>query len=862
MNKNIILSIIVLLTLLLIPSSFAYNISQYAIAYYGFDGTNWYNDQLNTYDFVNPSNSNTTASVGKFGNGRNVTTNANMLTPSDERLLASTYTGYGTAQNGYTVSFWYKMGSVSGIRYILSGSNSDGSGLQNPMAFLTYNGGANEEISVRRGAGDTQQDLQTTSAETWYHGVIVVNITGNWFRVYINGAGKTQKTNTVTGDFDAGYPIALGGRGASNVMQGSLDEIVFWNRTLTPDEINWLYNGGTGRSFSSFNFTTPATNVTISVKDFYTTTSINNFSVYENDTILLTSTTTGTATLPYITNSTSLYNLTISSNENGGYFNNTLLNKNISVNIETTLSQSVNVFTARTKVSNTSISIATFNTSYVTNGTHYMRAGTYNVTATATSFVPVTFTYTATALSSVNTTLYLGNQSINITTKNPLTGATITGYTLTISNSTYAYSDTVFVTGNFYVFNLTGGISYTISVNKSSYISNTTNLSSFDTGVNFTTYLTPDNHLLYYFYDEETLNAVTNVTYQVVGTTYSVNGTTGSTSYANLSGLSVDNYELRYYKDGYRYRSLFFDIPNVNASLSISSAYMIQTANSSAFVVTVTDKNNRPIDGLVVDLLRRYPIGGTTQYYIVEMTKPNTALQGAAPFHAYPNNIPYLFRVRRLSDNQVLFQGAGTTSTNLQTLYLIESVFYIKVSAQADPFTAVRQLRGVEYSLTNTSNTFWLSVSDPNGVTSQNCLKIVKDRTTVISNNCSATASILGASYTPVNGSIYYAYYIARATADGKDYIIATSSADYSNYDSIDWGYTGVFIMLLTLMVIGIGFSDRPVVGVALGGVTITLFGLASLGSLIGLPSVSSALVSGSMLIISIILIVVMKEDR
>ena len=196
MNTQKIPILLVFITLLVIPIGFSYNISQYAIAYYGFDGANWYNDQLNTYDFVNPSNSNTTASVGKFGNARNFTSGAYMLTPQDDKLLSSTYTGYGASQNGYTVSFWFKLASVSGTRYLISGASTDGGGLQNPLYYSTFNGGANEETGVRRGAGDSQQDVQATSAETWYHVVIVTNISGNWFKSYVNGNVKTQKTNT------------------------------------------------------------------------------------------------------------------------------------------------------------------------------------------------------------------------------------------------------------------------------------------------------------------------------------------------------------------------------------------------------------------------------------------------------------------------------------------------------------------------------------------------------------------------------------------------------------------------------------------------------------------------------------------
>jgi len=647
--------------------------------------------------------------------------------------------------------------------------------------------------------------------------------------------------------------------------------IAYWNGTYYfSGSTVTLYTAATTSTFRNISSDTwpvsiAGSNATFVATNVYTGGTINSFCVTNGS--LWGCTTTGTANLSGLyTNSTTLHTITYLSNESGGAFNTTYTSVNVSSTVSRAMAQTSITFYAIAKVTQQNVSGVNVTSVYTTNQTHYFAQGNYSLNATLLNYYPRSFNYSAVALTNTTQNVsYMYSQKLNVSVTNRITGAPITSFDITVSNANYSFSETYLSVNSNITLNLTASVNYTINISASSYISNSTTVLSSSNWTATSLTLSASNHLLFYFINEDNLSPVYNVNWQVIGENYSQNGTTSNISnLANVSALNVDNYELRYWQPvNYTYRSLFFDVPVINVSGTEIRAYMINETLASDFVVTVTDKNNRPVENLIVDLLRRYPINGSTLYYTVEMTKPNLALQGAAPFTAVANTIPYIFRVRRTTDGEVLFQGSGTTSTNLQTVYLIDSNFYIKVNVLSSPFTASRQLRGLSYSLTNTTSTFWLSVSDPSNVASQYCLRVVKDQTNVLSNNCTTSAGVIGVGYTPVNGSIYVAQFIATSSQDDKEYVIASILNDLRSFDAPNWGYTGIFFFILTIIVIGIGFNDKPAIGIPLGGASLLIFTLASLGSIVGLPAVTGAIVSGSLFICSIIIAVVVNaEDR
>jgi uncharacterized protein YjeT (DUF2065 family) len=245
------------------------------------------------------------------------------------------------------------------------------------------------------------------------------------------------------------------------------------------------------------------------------------------------------------------------------------------------------------------------------------------------------------------------------------------------------------------------------------------------------------------------------------------------------------------------------------------------------------------------------------------MMQPSVALQGATPFEAVPNTVPYIFRISDAAGN-VLFQGAGTSSTNLETQYLISSTIYIKVKTGTSVFQASQNFNGLSTALTNTTTALQLSWQDNSSTLSQICLQMTANYTTQITSSCSASSSgIISYTYNPQNGTVYVGNVYATSSTDGKTYIQGTPFVDDRRITtSPGWGYIGVFFLILALMTVGIAFADRPSLAILFGGITIfAFFTVNAFGNIINLPAATSAIVGGGVLAITIIIVYVMREE-
>lgn len=88
----------------------------------------------------------------------------------------------------------------------------------------------------------------TVELDTWY--LITAWYNGSNINIEVNnGVAYGSAHNTGVRDLDG--PFTLGERGTgSGDLLGRLDEVSFWHRALTADEREWMYNNGSGRSYS------------------------------------------------------------------------------------------------------------------------------------------------------------------------------------------------------------------------------------------------------------------------------------------------------------------------------------------------------------------------------------------------------------------------------------------------------------------------------------------------------------------------------------------------------------------------------------------------------------------------------------
>lgn len=152
---------------------------------------------------------------------------------------------FGNLSKGTTMMAWVKWSGLAGNQFIFSYRSSSGSriqmfytgGVENYIASLFYDG----SVFTKAGTGPVFVD-------TWYHVALTKNDTSLGF--YLNGTffdgtgGSAQSAGATR--------VVVGKQGGSELLffNGTMDEVMVFNRSLSSAEILDIYNNGTNRFFS------------------------------------------------------------------------------------------------------------------------------------------------------------------------------------------------------------------------------------------------------------------------------------------------------------------------------------------------------------------------------------------------------------------------------------------------------------------------------------------------------------------------------------------------------------------------------------------------------------------------------------
>ena len=148
--------------------------------------------------------------------------------------------------NPFTLSAWIKQKDHSGTYYIIG--KYEPTGDQRSWLLWTDSNAALAFYTIQgTGAQDTTTtDSSVLTANVWQHVVVVKEGTGVDF--YINGALVNDDDVAVDASiFDSSGDLTIGswGDGSSGVFNGTIDEIMVFNRTLSADQIYALYQNRT-----------------------------------------------------------------------------------------------------------------------------------------------------------------------------------------------------------------------------------------------------------------------------------------------------------------------------------------------------------------------------------------------------------------------------------------------------------------------------------------------------------------------------------------------------------------------------------------------------------------------------------------
>lgn len=195
--------------------------------------------------------SNDLTDVNTVGSGTGKVSGARLFTTADSDKLAITdNASFDIGDADFTFTFWvkfvdfgtggliHKYGSAGNREYLIYQSSGQ-------IHFLISSDGTNvADASYNHSGG--------LVADTWYFVIAEYDATANEVRIGVQGATPATASHS-GGVYNSGSDFALGTE--ATVVGGPdayLDEVGFWKRLLTTDEVNFLYNSGAGRAYESF----------------------------------------------------------------------------------------------------------------------------------------------------------------------------------------------------------------------------------------------------------------------------------------------------------------------------------------------------------------------------------------------------------------------------------------------------------------------------------------------------------------------------------------------------------------------------------------------------------------------------------
>ena len=168
---------------------------------------------------------------------------------ANNEFLSNASFGASVSANDWSVSAWFNFPSVTGQTVF---GLRPSSGAANLIQIETDPTTSLVRIIVRNSSNVTRKDYSnlTAAANTSNH--VVLTRQGDNVELYVNGsnASTTKNTDATLVMTSTARTLYIGAElSASNVADGVIDEVGFWNRLLTSTEVTELYNAGAGLAY-------------------------------------------------------------------------------------------------------------------------------------------------------------------------------------------------------------------------------------------------------------------------------------------------------------------------------------------------------------------------------------------------------------------------------------------------------------------------------------------------------------------------------------------------------------------------------------------------------------------------------------
>lgn len=389
------------------------------------------------------------------------------------------------------------------------------------------------------------------------------------------------------------------------------------------------------------------------------------------------------------------------------------------------------------------------------------------------------------------------NARLNISAKSNLSGSSISGFSLTVYDSTLDTTREINTTTTYAWVDVVVGNFVNVEIDTTGYEVKDANftIASGITVYNFNLYTT--NSISFTFKDEltsTTLNGTT-VEFELISSIFSANYTTANGTYY-LDLLSPATYTIRYSATGYDERTYYFTL--TNRTHNELTLYLLNTSYTTQVTATVYNTDGRTVEGAVIKVLK-YDIA-TNSYVLREMQTSN--FEGEAVLNLVLGSEYYEF---------IIEYPSGTVRLTTSPSYIYQTTISFQISEADVGGESYINSYDVLHSLyaDNSTRGFYYSFNDLNGLVTQGCLKIYEyasNGITLRNTSCVSAAS----------GDI--TLYVSNAT--GKSYIgkafiyysgeeIFIDSVSYVRPNARDLGNIGLLLTALVSITIVILMRDN-----------------------------------------------------
>jgi len=739
----------------------------------------------------------------------------------DDYVIVSDNDDLSFTDEKFTISLWFKSTSSSGSVIITKRSNNI-----NGEYYLEY---GTSTIKFRIYDGGIKYDYDevvitgTFNNGNWNH--IVFTADGSELKAYLNSNNEdtTSITSAMGNDNSELYIGRYGGD--SLYFNGNIDDVVIYDRALSSSEIEDLYNYGF-TEISSDNFT-------VTAKDKWDDTDVNNITVTINGTTY-TNTTGNTVTTDILTNSTTLYDITVEAND---YFTENYNNYNVSSNLNAELAQNKITFQTKEIITNNTLSGVNYTIDGQTLTEFPLSNGTYNVTASKDTYYSITQEFNVSILEEKIITLEgMYNNIINLS----ITDTEGADINTTWSNVVFGSGDVI--NGSAVIESLQGN-NFTLFLGGGDYFIE--NVSAV-TDSNYTLIeksLFSKNQLYINFKqlsDQTTITDQVNYTIKSDDIEYSGSTTSGSVNLEAIDG----NYLITAESSSYEDSTYILDIPSSPSEQNIS-IYMRSNEGLTPIQFLVIDNFDDEVENAIVNVQRL--INGTSY----SIGQKYTDFTGSTIFNL-DQELEYIIIASKSGYDT--FTGTVTPSSTSYTLRINEQ----GAEPQESIFENVYFDTG--YSYDNTTINFTLFVTSSNSGLQQYSVETVYDgsnyREQVLDSPSGGLVTLSFSFNSSVQSEFDVDYsftYNNQIYSWTENYVVVDIDKYETDFSDMTTKTKVVVATIVMLLMIAIGMAVGGVIGSYVGGI----IGLGVL-TFTSILSVGGGIVG---LTIVIILISIMNRD-